>query len=113
MYMLVWSPAGLSGFDWVWIALGVMLDIMKWGQVANKRKQIPGYATISGGETATASAYPAATPTATAQQPAIASAPAEEQDDYIAELERLGQMHEQGIITDEEFEAKKQKILGL
>ena len=44
MYFLVWSPwIGVVGWDWVWIGLGVMLDIMKWGQIANKRKQIPGY----------------------------------------------------------------------
>ena len=43
MYVLVWSPAGISGWDWVWIILGVMLDIMKWGQIANNRKSIPGY----------------------------------------------------------------------
>ena len=43
MYLLVWSPAtGISGFDWVWLALGVMLDIMKWSQIAATRKDIPG-----------------------------------------------------------------------
>ena len=43
-YVLVWSPAtGITGWDWVWIALGVVLDIAKWGQIANNRKQIPGY----------------------------------------------------------------------
>ena len=42
MYMLVWSPAGLHGFDWVWLALGVMLDIMKWSQIARNREGIPG-----------------------------------------------------------------------
>jgi hypothetical protein len=43
MYVLVWSPTGISGWDWVWIVLGVTLDIMKWGQIANNRKSIPGY----------------------------------------------------------------------
>lgn len=42
MYMLVWSPTGIQGWDWMWIVLGVMLDIMKWGQIANNRKNIPG-----------------------------------------------------------------------
>ena len=28
MYMLAWSPGtGISGFDWFWIILGVLLDI--------------------------------------------------------------------------------------
>ena len=29
------------------------------------------------------------------------------------ELERLAQLHEEGVITDEEFEAKKKQLLGL
>lgn len=33
--------------------------------------------------------------------------------DYLEELERLGELKEKGLITDEEFEAKKQEILGL
>ena len=43
MYLLVWSPGGLQGFDWVWLFLGVMLDVMKWSQVANSRRGVPGY----------------------------------------------------------------------
>jgi len=43
MYLLVWSPTGLEGWDWMWIALGVLLDGMKWAQIANNRKGIPGY----------------------------------------------------------------------
>jgi uncharacterized membrane protein len=43
-YVLVWSPAtGVSGWDWVWIGLGVVLDLMKWGLIGDNRKQIPGY----------------------------------------------------------------------
>lgn len=34
-------------------------------------------------------------------------------DGQIAQLKQLGQLHEQGILTDEEFQAKKQQILGL
>jgi membrane protease subunit (stomatin/prohibitin family) len=45
---------------------------------------------------------------AAAQQQA---APAE--PDYAAELEQLAQLKNQGIITDEEFEAKKKQILGI
>ena len=44
MYVLVWSPTtGVTGLDWVWIALGVVLDIVKWGGVVNTRREIPGY----------------------------------------------------------------------
>ncbi len=40
-----------------------------------------------------------------------AEAPAAEPD-YLDQLERLGKLKEQGILTDAEFEAKKQEILG-
>lgn len=40
-----------------------------------------------------------------------AAAPA--QPDYTAELEQLAQLKAQGILTDEEFEAKKKQILGI
>ena len=46
-------------------------------------------------------------PTAAAQ----ATAPAE--PEYVGELERLAQLREQGILSDEEFEAKKKQILGI
>jgi hypothetical protein len=42
------------------------------------------------------------------QQPA---APAE--PDLNAELTQLAQLHQQGILTDEEFSAKKAQILGI
>lgn len=40
-----------------------------------------------------------------------ASVPA--QADYTAELEQLAQLKEQGILTEEEFTAKKDQILGI
>ena len=43
------------------------------------------------------------------QQPPPAAAPAE---DPIEQLKKLGALHEQGILTDEEFAAQKAKILG-
>ena len=44
MFVLVWTPVtGVTGFDWVWLALGVLLDVMKWGQMFNTRRQVPGY----------------------------------------------------------------------
>ncbi len=35
------------------------------------------------------------------------------QDDQMAELTRLAQMHSAGILTDEEFTAAKAKALGI
>ena len=44
MYMLVWSAAGgIVGFDWLWLALGLMMDLMKWGMIGNSRREVPGY----------------------------------------------------------------------
>ena len=44
MYMLVWTPDGIAGFAWMWILLGVILDLMKWGQVLTNRKAGMDYA---------------------------------------------------------------------
>ena len=42
--------------------------------------------------------------------PVVAAPPAGE--DVITQLERLGALHAQGILTDEEFAAEKAKLLG-
>jgi hypothetical protein len=47
------------------------------------------------------------------QQPAPPAAPAGLTNDQIAQLKQLGALHESGILTDEEFGAAKQKILGI
>ena len=44
--------------------------------------------------------------------PAPAPAPAASAPDPIAQLTQLGQLHEQGVLTDAEFAAQKAKILG-
>ena len=44
-----------------------------------------------------------------AAAPAAPAAPAE---DPYEELKKLGDLHAQGILTDEEFAAQKAKILG-
>jgi len=44
MYMLAWSPAvGVQGWEWMWVGLGLLLDVMKWAQIYNNRKGVPGY----------------------------------------------------------------------
>jgi len=47
---------------------------------------------------------------ALAQQQAAPAAPAE---DPNAKLQQLAQLHEQGVLTDEEFAAAKAKALGI
>ncbi len=92
MYVLVWNPVtGVTGWDWLWIGLGVWLDLMKWSRIVENRKNIPGVATES------------AEPVSAA--PAKAS-PADE-------VQGLAELRDQGVITEEEFEAKKKQILDL
>jgi hypothetical protein len=50
----------------------------------------------------------ATSPAVQAAAPASARAP-----DYIAELEKLADLRDRGIITPEEFETKKKQLLGL
>jgi len=40
-------------------------------------------------------------------------APQSAQTDYLAELEKLGELRDKGIVTEEEFQAKKKQLLGL
>ena len=47
------------------------------------------------------------------EQPVEAAAPAPSEPEYVGELERLSQLRDQGIITNEDFEAKKKQILGI
>lgn len=48
-----------------------------------------------------------------AQEQQAAPAPAASSDDQFVQLEKLGQLKDQGILTQEEFDAKKKQILGL
>ena len=61
-------------------------------------------------ETGQTSAAPPAAATPEAQPGA---APTQPEPSYLDELERLGALREQGIISDEDFEAKKKQLLGL
>jgi hypothetical protein len=47
------------------------------------------------------------------QQMAAQAAAAPAEADYMAELEQLAQLKAQGILSEEEFEAKKKQILGI
>jgi hypothetical protein len=88
MYVLVWSPVtGVVGWDWLWIGLGVWMDLMKWSRIIENRKNIPGYS--------------------------MEPEEAEPQVEFSTsdELEKLAGLRDQGAITDEEFEAKKKQLL--
>lgn len=45
-YVVLWGPGGLTGLDWFWLILAVLLDIGHYAQVGySNRDRIPGYAT--------------------------------------------------------------------
>ena len=48
-----------------------------------------------------------------AQQEAAPAPAAPAEPDYAAELEQLAQLKNQGILTEDEFQAKKKQILGI
>jgi hypothetical protein len=104
MYLLAWTPAvgggaNIEGWDWLWIIMGLFLDIMKWGQMLANRKEAqtqtmkyyPSGAPRYGGGSGTTSAAvssgqvpPSTSPTAadhdTARTAAAAAPPAPEDD---------------------------------
>jgi membrane protease subunit (stomatin/prohibitin family) len=57
--------------------------------------------------------YQAAYDQQTAQQQAYEAQQAPPAEDKTAELQKLAQLHSQGVLTDEEFAAAKAKILGI
>ena len=48
-----------------------------------------------------------------AAPPSPASSAAAPEPGYMAELERLAQLRDQGIVSEEEFQSKKKQILGI
>jgi hypothetical protein len=48
-----------------------------------------------------------------AQQAPPAPPPAAGQGDYTAELEKLAKLRDEGVITSDDFEAKKKQLLGI
>jgi outer membrane protein OmpA-like peptidoglycan-associated protein len=49
---------------------------------------------------------------AAAQQAAAAPPPAAEEDPLIAKLKQLGELHQSGVLSDEEFASAKAKLLS-
>lgn len=42
IYVIVYTPGvGLTGFDWFWVILAVLLDIGHWGATYTQRNQMP------------------------------------------------------------------------
>ncbi len=70
-------------------------------------QQVVTDADVEEGSAASAAAPPQAAPAPPSAAPGAASG------DYVEELKQLASLHDAGILTDEEFTAKKQQILGL
>src|SRR5215207_8880443 len=49
----------------------------------------------------------------TTEAQSTTEAAASSEPGYVGELERLAQLRDQGIVSDEEFEAKKKQLLGI
>ena len=45
MYVILWSPGiGLTTYDWFWLIMAVIIDVMHWSSTAySNRTRIPGY----------------------------------------------------------------------
>ena len=64
-------------------------------------------------EQAEAQAYEQQQQAAAAAPPAPAAPAAAPQDDQMTQLQNLAQLHNQGVLSDEEFAAAKAKVLGI
>jgi len=64
------------------------------------------------GALAPAAAAPPAAPPAAAPAP-VPAPPQTKSDDRMAELQQLADLHDRGVLTDEEFAAAKAKALGI
>jgi hypothetical protein len=106
MYLLVWNAVtGIQGFDWVWLAFGVMLDIMKWSQIVRNRQGIPGQQKKVESE----GYLKSTTPGPASQEEAHVNLSAAAVSD-MSELDQLAALRDKGILTEEEYQAKKAKL---
>jgi hypothetical protein len=78
------------------------------GMRAGERRAEAGYAQQQQAQQAQQQAYQKGQQEAK-QQAAPQTAP---QKDTVAELQKLGDLHMQGVLSDEEFAAAKKKLLG-
>ena len=43
IYVLLYTPGvGLTGWDWFWVIVALVLDIGHWGAAASQRRELPG-----------------------------------------------------------------------
>ncbi len=93
-------PLGRRGPGLVGMAARTAVVVGTANAVSNKQQQKYANQAAAQQEAATEQAAPAAP----------AAAP---QDDLVSQLEALAKLRDQGILTDEEFSAKKAQLLGI
>ena len=65
------------------------------------------------GKPKAAKAQPAPQPQYRPQAPVAPAAPAGSEDDVMVKLQQYQKIHAAGLMTDEEYEAKRRQLLGL
>ena len=78
------------------------------GMRAGERRAEAGYAQQQQAQQAQAQAYEQGMQAQAAKAPAAPAAPAK---DVTAELQKLAELHNSGVLNDQEFAAAKQKLL--
>jgi len=44
VYVLLYTPGvGLTPYEWIWVAIAAMLDVIHWAGVASQRRYAAGY----------------------------------------------------------------------
>ena len=43
IYVILYTGGGLNGFDWFWVVLAGIFDLVHWGAGWTQRRQAPGY----------------------------------------------------------------------
>ena len=81
--------------------------------MAARTAVVAGTATAVSGRVARKQQAKYADQQAAAAPPPEAAPAAAAEPDYMAELEQLAQLKAQGILTEEEFAAKKKQLLGI
>jgi Short C-terminal domain len=88
---------------------GLLRGVARTAVVAGTATAVSNRVSRRQGERWAEQGRPAGYPEQAYQEPPQAAAPAA---DPIEQLKELGQLHESGVLTDEEFAAQKAKLLG-
>ena len=105
---------GVLHIDGEGVDLRVPVQQVAWPEVQRHGMRLAYLPVVSGGKPAAAPERPAAEPSRQSSQPAqtpasAASSPAD--GDIVGQIERLGRLRDQGVLSPEEFAAAKAGLL--